>query len=83
MIRYLWAPGARAQLRAFPQPEAFRVLRALAHFARTGEGDVSSLHGPLAGTLRLRVADWRVRFRRLEPGLFGTLAVGHRSEIYQ
>jgi len=34
-----WRDQAKAQLRAIDQPIALRLLRALAHFAATGEGD--------------------------------------------
>jgi hypothetical protein len=38
-----WRDQAKAQLRAIDQPTALRLLRALAHFAATGEGDVKRL----------------------------------------
>jgi hypothetical protein len=38
-----WRDQAKAQLRAIDQPTALRILRALAHFAATGEGDVKRL----------------------------------------
>jgi hypothetical protein len=41
-----------------------RILAALTRYAETGEGDVKSLEGRFNGTHRLRIGDWRVRFRR-------------------
>jgi hypothetical protein len=38
-----WRDQAKAQLRAIDQPTALRLLRALAQFAATGEGDVKRL----------------------------------------
>jgi hypothetical protein len=45
-----------------------RVVDAVDHFARTGEGDVVRLVNVKPSEYRLRVGDWRVRFceRRLE-----------------
>ena len=41
---------------------ATRILDALAQLADTGQGDVTRLQG-VADEWRLRVGDWRVRFR--------------------
>jgi len=59
-----------------------RILFALSRYAETGEGDVRSLEGKFAGAYRLRVGDWRVRFRRVSGGRIHVLAVGNRGEAY-
>jgi mRNA interferase RelE/StbE len=41
---------------------AARVIEALDQFAETGRGDVTRLRGE-SNELRLRVGDWRLRFR--------------------
>lgn len=39
-----------------------RVIDAVEHFAKTGEGDVVRLVDVVPPEYRLRVGDWRVRF---------------------
>jgi hypothetical protein len=45
-----------------------RILIALTRYAETGEGDIKALEGKFTGVHRLRVGDWRVRFRRVPAG---------------
>jgi mRNA-degrading endonuclease RelE of RelBE toxin-antitoxin system len=59
-----------------------RILIALTSYARTGEGDVKALEGKLTGTYRLRVGDWRVRFKRKDQGIVHILAVENRGQAY-
>ena len=54
--------SAQRDLRRFDRPMATRILDALAQLADTGQGDVTRLQG-LADEWRLRVDDWRIRFR--------------------
>ena len=58
----VWLNQAKAQLRAIDQPAALRILRALAHFTATGEGDVKRLQDIEPPEFRLRVGDYRLRF---------------------
>jgi len=51
-------------------------------FARTGSGDVSTLHGDMAGSFRLRLGDYRVLFT-LEEDVMRIFGVRHRSEAYR
>lgn len=39
-----------------------RLFEGILRFARTGGGDVNTLHGDLAGAFRLRIGDYRVLF---------------------
>jgi len=59
-----------------------RILVALTRYAETGEGDVRALEGKFTGAHRLRVGDWRVRFRRVQGGTIHVLAVENRGEAY-
>jgi mRNA-degrading endonuclease RelE of RelBE toxin-antitoxin system len=63
--RFDWSPQARAHLRNIDREAALRILHALTRFARGGSADIAALHGPLAGTFRLRLSDWRVQLRRI------------------
>ena len=77
-----WRDQAKAQLRAIDQPTALRLLRALAHFAATGEGDVKRLQDIEPPEFRLRVGDYRLRFHDYGHTLYIT-AVKHRREAYR
>lgn len=61
---------------------AMRILIALTRFAESGEGDVKALEGKFTGAHRLRVGDWRVRFRRVSSDTIHVLAVENRGEAY-
>ncbi len=78
----VWKDQAKAQLRAIDQPTALRILRALAEFVATGEGDVKRLQGIEPPEFRLRVGDYRLRFHDLDHTLRVT-AVKHRREVYR
>jgi mRNA-degrading endonuclease RelE of RelBE toxin-antitoxin system len=77
-----WRDQARDQLRAIDQPTALRILRALAHFAATSEGDVKRLQNIEPPEFRLRVGDYRLRFHDDGQTLYVT-AVKHRREAYR
>ncbi len=54
--------SARRDLRRLDRPVAVRIVEALERLATTGQGDVQRLRGT-TDEWRLRVGDWRVRFR--------------------
>lgn len=81
-LHFVWARSARAELRAIERDTAMRILLALTRFAETGEGDVKALEEKFSGAHRLRVGDWRVRFRRVRGGAIHVLAVENRGEAY-
>ena len=60
-----------------------RILMALTRLGETGAGDIKQLHGPFQGTMRLRVGQWRIRYRYAEPGRPFILAVEKRGEAYR
>jgi len=54
--------SARRDIRRLDPPVATRILDALDRLATTGQGDTLRLRGT-PDEWRLRVGDWRVRFR--------------------
>ena len=78
----IWLERARAELRDIDQITALRILYALADYAATGNGDVQSMQGVEPPEFRLRVGDYRVRFRKSAGEIFVT-AVRHRREAYR
>jgi mRNA-degrading endonuclease RelE of RelBE toxin-antitoxin system len=81
-LTFIWTDAARRDLRRIDRDQALRILKSLARFGESGEGDVKELQGVLSGTHRLRVGDWRVRFKRLPGDVIEVLAVGNRGQAY-
>jgi mRNA-degrading endonuclease RelE of RelBE toxin-antitoxin system len=81
-LAFVWASSARAELRRIERETAMRILLAQTRYAETGEGDVKALEGKFSGAHRLRVGDWRVRFRRVQGGAVYFLAVENRGDAY-
>jgi mRNA interferase RelE/StbE len=77
-----WLDEAKADVRAIDQPIAMRLFEGILRFARTGAGDVNTLHGDMAGASRLRIGDYRVLFT-LEENAIRVFGVRHRSEAYR
>jgi mRNA-degrading endonuclease RelE of RelBE toxin-antitoxin system len=77
--RIAWLDDAKADVRALDQPTAMRLFEGILRFARTGAGDVNTLHGDLAGAFRLRLGDYRVLFT-LEEEVMRIFGVRHRSK---
>jgi mRNA-degrading endonuclease RelE of RelBE toxin-antitoxin system len=80
--KVIWNDQAKAQLRAIDQPNALRILRSLARYLETGEGDVKRLQNIEPPEFRLRVGDYRIRFHEYGQVMRIT-AVKHRSEAYR
>ena len=59
-----------------------RIFDGVLHFARSGGGDVTNLHGEFAGGLRLRLGQYRVLFN-LEQQSMRIFGVRLRSEAYR
>ena len=81
-LHFVWATSARAELRRIERETAIWILQTLTRYAETGKGDVKALDGKCSGTHRLRVGNWRVRFRRFGDGTIHVLAVENRGEAY-
>ncbi len=57
-----WSRQAIRNMRRLDKPLVHRITEAVETFAQTGYGDVKLLTAS-GGVYRLRVGDWRVRFR--------------------
>jgi mRNA interferase RelE/StbE len=80
--KIVWSERAKANLRAIEQPTALRILHALARMLATGEGDVKRLQDIEPPEFRLRVGDYRVRFRDADNSI-EILSIKHRREAYR
>ncbi len=80
--KIVWSDRAKANLRAIEQTTAMRILHALARLLATGEGDVKRLQDVDPPEFRLRVRDYRVRFRDVDDTV-EILSVKHRREAYR
>jgi mRNA-degrading endonuclease RelE of RelBE toxin-antitoxin system len=80
--KIVWTDRAKANLRAIDQATALRILHALARMIATGEGDVKRLQDIEPPEFRLRVGDYRVRFREFDSSI-EILSVKHRREAYR
>jgi plasmid stabilization system protein ParE len=61
--RIVWTDQAKADLRGIEQPIALQILKTLARYVLTGEGDTKQLQGFEPPLFRLRAQDHRVFFR--------------------
>jgi mRNA-degrading endonuclease RelE of RelBE toxin-antitoxin system len=77
-----WTDQAKADLRAIDQVNALHILRSVARYLATRQGDVTRLQNVEPPEFRLRVGDYRVRFHDLEDSIL-VLAVKHRREAYR
>lgn len=82
-----WTRQARSDLRKLSKRDSDRVQRAVARLAVSGQGDVERVRGFASPQYRLRVGDWRVRYRyedvdEDEEGISVTRVL-HRREAYR
>jgi mRNA-degrading endonuclease RelE of RelBE toxin-antitoxin system len=77
-----WTDSAKADVRAIDQKTALHILHGLARFAVQGVGDVKQLQGIEPTEFRLRVGEYRIRFRDSADSI-QILAVKHRREAYR
>ena len=61
--RIAWTEQAKADIGAIEQPIALQILKTLARYALTGEGNTKQLQGVEPPLIRLRAQDHRVFFR--------------------
>jgi len=80
--KIVWTDRAKGSLRAIEQHTALRILHALARLLATGEGDVKRLQDTEPPEFRLRIGDYRVRFRDSDDSI-EILSVRHRREAYR
>lgn len=81
--RVAFTDQAKADIRAIPQPIAMQILRTLARFLESDEGNVKKLHGIDPPVYRLRTQDHRVFFRVLSPEEIEVTRVQDRKEAYR
>jgi mRNA-degrading endonuclease RelE of RelBE toxin-antitoxin system len=61
--RIVWTAQAIADVRSIDQPVAIQILKTLARYANSGEGDTKQLQGVEPPLIRLRAQDHRIFFR--------------------
>ena len=81
-IAVVWAPEARADLRAIDRQTALAILHCLDRYLAERAGDVKKLKPPLAG-FRLRCGDYRLFFDLAGARTVRVAAVRHRSQAYR
>jgi len=59
----VWTAQAKADIRGIERPVAWQILKTLARYAQTGEGNTRQLQGIEPPLIRLRAQDHRVFFR--------------------
>ena len=59
----VWTEQARADVRGIEQPIAWQILKTLARYALTGEGNTKQLRDIEPPLIRLRAQNHRVFFR--------------------
>jgi len=59
----VWTEQARADVRGIEQPIALQILKTLARYAQTGEGNAKQLRDIEPPLVRLRAQNHRVFFR--------------------
>ena len=81
--RAAFTDQAKADLRAIPQPFALQILRTLARFLDSGEGNVKRLKDIEPPLYRLRSQDHRVFFRVLSLEEIEIIRVRDRKDAYR
>jgi mRNA interferase RelE/StbE len=77
-----WNQPAADDLAKLDKSAARRITQAVARLAQSGSGDVKKLQGIDPPVFRLRVGDYRVRFRQDEETI-RIVRVLHRREAYR
>ena len=77
-----WTRQARSDLKKLSKQDSDRVQRAVERLAVSGLGDIEYLKGFDPPEYRLRVGDWRVRYR-LENDSMPIVRVLHRRGAYR
>ena len=80
--RVAFTDQAKADLRAIDQQTAIQILKTLARFAHSEEGNVKRLQGVDPPLYRLRTQDHRVIFRDLGDAIEVT-RIRDRKEAYR
>jgi mRNA-degrading endonuclease RelE of RelBE toxin-antitoxin system len=78
---FIWEPAARSDVRRLKRDTAMRILLAVTHFGKTGEGDVKRLVDR-ERLYRLRVGKWRVFFDLDTPATVRIHGIDNRGQAY-
>jgi len=81
-IAVIWAPEARADLRAIDREAAMQILYCVGRYLASRTGEVKKLKPPLTG-FRLRCGDYRVFFDHKDGSAIEVTGVRHRREAYR
>lgn len=79
----LWSDAAKAELRAIDRETALRLLKALARFLQTDQGDVKPLKGSDPTLFRLRVGGWRIMYEERGSKTVEVMRLRKRGEAYR
>jgi mRNA-degrading endonuclease RelE of RelBE toxin-antitoxin system len=82
VIPLVFTSAARADMKRLDPQIAARVEAALDRYSASGYGGLTRLKGD-PPEFRLRVGDWRVRFKLPGDGAAHVVYVRHRSEVYK
>jgi plasmid stabilization system protein ParE len=80
--RIVWTDQAKVDVRGIEQPIALQILKTVARYAQTGEGNTKQLRDTEPPMIRLRTQDHRVFFRDKGDHL-EISRVLHRKEAYR
>ena len=81
-IAVVWAPEARADLRAIDRATALEILHCVDRYLANRTGEVKKLKPPLTG-FRLRCGDYRVFFDLKNSTTIDITTVRHRKDAYR
>lgn len=81
--KIIWSDEARADLRAIDRETGLGLLKHLARYAATDTGDIKQLAGYDPVQFRLRVGDYRIRFRKPSEEELHIVRVLHRKDAYR
>jgi mRNA-degrading endonuclease RelE of RelBE toxin-antitoxin system len=79
--RFQWTEQAKGELRKIEREQAMKILLEPTRYGDTGRGDVKRLQD--SDQYRLRVGDYRVRFKVLDDGTLRVVHVRHRKDAYR
>ena len=77
-----WTDQAKADVRSIDRETALGLLHRIARFLDTEQGDIKQLQGVAPPELRLRLGDYRVRYRD-HGDWIEVLRVVNRREAYR
>jgi mRNA interferase RelE/StbE len=80
--RIFFDHAAKAQIRDLDKDTAMRILDALDRLQESGKGDIKKLRGFDPPEYRLRVGEYRVRYRH-QNGSYWIVAVTTRGRAYR